>query len=162
MATIGNLTISGFTPGTTIRYDFIGSEAGFVDRFFGPGGTGAGALFTTPGGSTGTFVPGSGSAGPFAATAIPIFSFMSPLGTVVNGANPPSGTAVEPNFGVILQGSTTAFLLFNDAGAGFDRDFDDLIVRATISNIPEPSTYALLLAGLGIIFGIMRRRSNVA
>lgn len=80
-------------------------------------------------------------------------------------------TVGDNGFGVYLtpsmtSGSTVTSLIF-----GFDDqitnpdddDWDDFIVRATISAIPEPSTWALMIVGFGLIGAGMRRtRQKVA
>ena len=55
----------------------------------------------------------------------------------------------------------SALLLFNDAFSG-DGDFDDMVVRVTISSVPEPEALAMLLAGLGVVTAVVRRRRSKA
>ena len=154
--TIGNLVLS---EAGEITYTYVGSEAQFMNRIFQ-----VGALnYVTP--STGPeFVPGASDSarGPFATAAgfVP-FTFQSPLGSVANGMNNGDN---EPNFGVMIDANGLgATLFFNDSGAGPDRDFDDMIVRAAVRGVvvPEPSTYALMAVGLGIMGFIGRRRRTV-
>jgi hypothetical protein len=61
------------------------------------------------------------------------------------------------------KSDTSALALFNDAYG--DHDFDDMGVKisavASLAPVPEPETYALLLAGLGLV-GTMVRRRKVA
>lgn len=64
--------------------------------------------------------------------------------------------------GVILSADRqSALLLFNDAFSG-DGDFDDMVVRVTISAVPEPEALAMLLAGLGVVTAAVRRRRSKA
>jgi hypothetical protein len=46
---------------------------------------------------------------------------------------------------------------FND-GLKIDADFDDLVVGVNVAAVPEPETYALMLAGLGVVGFVARRR----
>ncbi|RDH96609.1 PEP-CTERM sorting domain-containing protein [Caldimonas thermodepolymerans] len=46
---------------------------------------------------------------------------------------------------------------FND-GHLYDADYDDLVVGISLVPVPEPETYALMLAGLGAIGFMARRR----
>lgn len=52
----------------------------------------------------------------------------------------------------------SALLLFNDAFA--DNDFDDMVIRVSISAVPEPETLAMLLSGLGVVMVAVRRRAR--
>lgn len=60
-------------------------------------------------------------------------------------------------------------LLFNDCGGngckkgGGDYDFDDMVVGVNFAAaVPEPETYAMMLAGLGMLGTVVRRRRNMA
>jgi hypothetical protein len=51
-----------------------------------------------------------------------------------------------------------ALLFLNDAGAGEDRDFDDMVVGVNLLAVPEPGIYAMMAAGLLVLVGVGRRR----
>ena len=51
--------------------------------------------------------------------------------------------------------SDKALALFNDAG--WDSDYDDMGVQISVTSVPEPESYAMLLAGLGLMGTIVRR-----
>ena len=99
------------------------------------------------------------------------FSFMD-LTTgsmVLNGGNAnPSGFASYSILGSFMGSSFTPYTMggayqlvlgFND-GLQVDADYDDLVVGLNVAAIPEPETYALMLAGLGAIGFIGRRRQK--
>jgi hypothetical protein len=56
-----------------------------------------------------------------------------------------------------MAGEFDYVLGFND-GRKIDADYDDLVVGIKVSVVPEPETYALMLAGLGIMGFVARRR----
>ena len=56
-----------------------------------------------------------------------------------------------------LGGAYDLILGFND-GLRVDSDYDDMVVGLKVVAIPEPETYALLMAGLGAVGFIARRR----
>ena len=58
-----------------------------------------------------------------------------------------------------LGGTYDLILGFND-GMRVDSDYDDMVVGLKVAAIPEPETYALLLAGLGAI-GFLHRARRV-
>lgn len=81
----------------------------------------------------------------------------------INGGGAPYGPGSE-NFGVGLSGSApasgsyltnTLWLLFDDKTT--DDNHDDLVIRATFV-VPELSTWAMMLAGFGIMGLLMRSR----
>ena len=49
-----------------------------------------------------------------------------------------------------LGGTYDLILGFND-GLRVDSDYDDMVVGLKVAAIPEPETYALLMAGLGAV-----------
>ena len=59
-----------------------------------------------------------------------------------------------------LGGQYDLILGFND-GLRVDSDYDDMVVGLRVAAIPEPETYALLMAGLGAVGFIARRRRKV-
>ena len=58
-----------------------------------------------------------------------------------------------------LGGAYDLILGFND-GLRVDSDYDDMVVGLRVAAIPEPESYALLLAGLGAVGFMARRRSR--
>ena len=58
---------------------------------------------------------------------------------------------------VTLGGTYDLILGFND-GMRVDSDYDDIVVGLKVAAIPEPQTYTLLMAGLGAVGFIARRR----
>jgi hypothetical protein len=65
---------------------------------------------------------------------------------------------------LVTEGDGRTFVSFEDLVGGGDRDFNDHMFSLsnvrTVAAIPEPSTYALLLAGLGVVGFLSRRRRN--
>jgi hypothetical protein len=58
------------------------------------------------------------------------------------------------------KGEFDYLILFNDRGA--DSDYNDMVIAVSaVQAIPEPETYALMLAGLGVVGFMARRRRQV-
>ena len=88
--------------------------------------------------------------------------------SVGNGGNPGSeftsyavlGTFNGAVFTPATLGNTYDLIIgFND-GLRVDADYDDMVIGLKVTAIPEPETYALLLAGLGAVGFIARRRQR--
>jgi hypothetical protein len=82
-----------------------------------------------------------------------------------NSINPNTWSQVTFNLGAVPAGATAAFVEFSQGIGPIDPDgglfagtvlIDDLFLGVT--PIPEPGTYALLLAGLGIVGATVARR----
>ena len=90
--------------------------------------------------------------------------------TVINGSN--SSTTNAPNFFVSFYdrfgnlgalSGTSGVIAFDDGGNPADADYDDLVVRFTVSAVPEPATWAMMLLGFaGIGFLAYRRKPKLA
>ena len=138
---------------------FLGYEALDTDTY----------RFSTSGGTLsnqsalGSTISGIVAAGSLNFTFADIFT----LTTVGNGGNagPYTSYSVLGSFsnGVFspytMGGLYDIILGFND-GLRVDADYDDMVVGLRVTAVPEPETYALMLAGLGAIGFIGRRRKK--
>jgi hypothetical protein len=109
--------------------------------------------------------------GPVAAGALN-FTFADLFtGTTVGNGGGGGETGMFTSYMVFGTGTGAAFVPYTKGGlydvvVGFndglqvDGDFDDLIVGLKVVAVPEPETYTLLLAGLGAVGFIARRRQR--
>ena len=136
------------TQPAAVTYMFVGFEASFNNALV----SGAERLNNRSGAYANL-----GSSFSFSSvTAAPLdFSFLS------NGSGPLFANG-NVNTGLVLSADRqSALILFNDSFKG-DGDFDDMVVRVSISAVPEPEMLAMLLAGLGVITAVVRRRRTQA
>jgi PEP-CTERM motif len=146
---IGTLALLG-GPGE-VTYTFLGKEASNTNTFFGlfdPGAT-AGQIVTTDLAGTSKTQSNVNGALEFS------FKTSTPGSLVVSNG---WATNTAPTF-AIFDGGTSGYeyiLGYSDAGGLNDRDFDDMVIG--VNAIPEPQTYALILAGLGVVSFVARRR----
>jgi hypothetical protein len=144
---------------STITFDVLGSESGFNDSFSAAGLTYT--EFTSLLNSFGSPIPiGSATftAGNLAG------SFSSSGGRTATLGEIGLGLFLGPD--AVSGDSTSVFYLgFDDQNTDQDGDFDDLIVRATVSPVlavPEATTWAMALLGFGVAgFAIRRGRRQV-
>jgi hypothetical protein len=146
-------------PGlSNLVIDFFGAEAGYVNKFSYSGST----VFTHSGGTH--LASSLGSPLATFSTTISSGSGLLPFNfkvnnnakSVANGSNPiffkPSFFAsCDPFGGTSGSGGTncsSAYLFLDDGGAGPDKDYDDFLVRLSVTPVPEPATIFLVGAGL--------------
>ncbi|HWP18445.1 MAG TPA: PEP-CTERM sorting domain-containing protein [Burkholderiaceae bacterium] len=143
--------------GGTLSITFLGKDDAWHHNTFTLGDLVIDNKTTTVGASFSTSV----GAGPLAF----LFTDVTDGETVPNGG-PSSGYATY----TVVRGSAVAegnpaygqydFILgFND-GHIYDADYDDLVIGLSLVPIPEPETYALMLAGLGAMGFMARRRQR--
>jgi hypothetical protein len=143
------------TSAGTFSATYLGNESGYVDNF--SFGFGNGSLLESN--SLGATVAQSVGVG----TVSFSFSDNSGLGHTFN-----NGDLQQKPFGfAILNGQTNRYgtfdyiLGFNDSYKG-DADYDDFVVGVNFvaAPVPEPETYAMMLAGLGLLGLSVRRRKS--
>jgi len=165
-ASVPNVSIGGLwaNQGLKVTYTMLGGEAGFEDYLFAPSTLPAYSLWNHG-------VVGSSVTVAQAAPGWLDFKFVgrSPA-QAVNGVAP---GAVPQNIGLIKDtpytvtvgaaaNKTFDFVIgYNDSAVGL-ADWDDMVIGVNIAPIPEPETYAMLLAGLGLMGFVARRRKKSA
>jgi hypothetical protein len=151
LRTFASLSISG--P-ARVTFEYFGSESGFRNTF-------------NVGGQTFTET----NATPFASR--PMFTIDFPTVGSFDPYFTSSGrgaTELRPGteeFGFFLPGNadgpltpTTLWIGLDDQIQGDDDNHDDFLIRATISAIPEPATWAMMIGGFGLVGAAMRRRGR--
>jgi hypothetical protein len=142
-----------------LRFEYFGSESGFVNTFSIAGST-------PPLSFTETNKVPFGPTPMFSASAAAglvnnwLFSSTSSLGEQNKGI----GTA---NFAIYIPRAAEAagsfvsnvlYLGFDDQINNRDDDFEDFVVRVEV--VPEPQSWAMLIAGFGLVGAIRRRRTQ--
>ncbi len=169
----GNPATLHLTQAANILIEYIGKEAINENNVFNWGALSGGTLISSTGpsspstiGDTLNLWPASlaNLAAPVTVSAaaglLPFNFFVGATGaTVENGHDGPGNDDAGFFFADALGNplplggvSTIAYLLLDDGGGGSDNDHDDMIMRLTITQAPEPGTLAVLgatLAGLG-------------
>jgi hypothetical protein len=166
-AGIGTTVSLGYLTAATagpVKYTFLGQESGFLDNFkltIAPGTT----ILDTASVGTSALSPGQGA-------GILNFRFEGDTGKVAyNGLATPqndtllTGWCSTCSIGLIGTNMTVGavkydFVIGYNDSAGSPTalgDWDDMVIGVT--SIPEPETYAMLLAGLGLL-GFMKRRKK--
>jgi hypothetical protein len=173
-----------------VTIEYFGKEAGFNTNEFwwgqlGPYGAGTWVASTgvgttnpvpdpvpaTPGSPITTFVvPGVVSAG-----VLPFYFGLTDSrvgGTVPravpNGHVDPTGTGDDLGFwfgrdnGALRTSGTSVWVLFDDSGGNQDNDHDDMIMRISVEAVPEPSTWMMLIGGLGLLGFMAKRRARMS
>ena len=176
-ATTGGLEGLPVSPtGVDLSFTYIGYEAAYTNQAFDKFGYSGSALFTNQPSGT----PLGTSTGPL----LFILSGINPSGGYVpitfNSLNYSSGNGEAINGGTIASdleiafaqvSSTVVYAFFDDGGAGPDRDFDDMVVRIQISDLPTslgnaplPAALPLFATGLGALglLGWRRKRKALA
>ncbi len=153
------------TPGK-VTYTYLGSEAGFSNLFFAPASA-ASPEFVNHGVTT----VGTSYTQTVNAPGLLDFKFVGAApAQFVNGelpgqGNPMSIGLIAKNYTVtsgLAQGQSFAYVIgYNDSAANL-ADWDDMVIGVNIAPIPEPETYAMLLAGLGLMGFVARRRKKSA
>lgn len=144
----------------TIAFTYLGNESGYSDKLL----TIAGSTILTEANNVGTTVTK-------AVNSIGAIDFKFEGNTglyAINGLM--SGWAPGTSIGLLgenmtVNGSSFDFVLgYNDsAGAASLGDWDDFVIGVKftlVSAVPESGTYAMMLAGLGMMGSIVRRRNK--
>jgi hypothetical protein len=145
-------SLSASTAGT-FSATYLGNESGYTNIFMAFDG-GIKSLIETN--AIGTTVSTNLNSG------IVPFAFFDSVGSFFfNGSNqsPVLGFAIMDGRTTEQYGSFDYIIGFNDSSNG-DADYDDFVIGVNFAPIPEPETYALMLAGLGIVGFAARRRKN--
>jgi len=140
----------------TITFERVASESGFTNRFTGGTVTGLeadGNRFSRPVMmGTSSFAKGS---------------LQGDLFFTTNGTGHVSQIGSE-GFGIFLPKpakgqfrSRVLFFGFDDFVNRDDDNHDDFILKATVSGVPEPATWAMLILGFGLVGRAARRRQPI-
>jgi hypothetical protein len=149
-------TQSGF-----ITFTFLGQESGYVDRVDLIVGSAPAPMDESLVGSTVT--------AKITAGVVDFKFFDNYGGSAINGGAWSKDTSIAligTDFtttaasGALASGASFSYVLgFNDSAHPLD-DWDDYVIGVNITPIPEPSTYALMFAGLAAVGFVARRRSG--
>lgn len=148
-----------------VEYAYLGNEAGNINTFFVLGNL----TFST---ASSQYEDAASANQPLAGLLNFAFGANQNTPSVTNGSNS-SGANGVPAFFISFYGKdnklgalsgTSGVIAFDDGGGRqADGDYDDLVVRFTVTAVPEPTTWAMMLlgfAGIGLL--AYRRKSKPA
>lgn len=139
-----------------VTFAFLGAESGYHNSFK----IGSQVFYTENANANKFGAPVVFHTGIFNATTFkPSFYTASPLGAGQPGNGNGFGIFSPISVGTNGFKATTVYFGFDDRTPQPDRDFDDIIVSATVSAVPEPTVWAAMLLGFGMIGAALRRRS---
>jgi hypothetical protein len=150
-AATGGLQVSN--PGI-VHFQYVGFDASYQNSF----GSGLTTLFTTAGSAVGDTAQIVASG----AGLVPFFFHTNgggtPAGTANNGG--PITSPLSVAFADLGDGSFLA--LFNDGGGSptDDKDYNDMIVRVSVSPVPLPAAAWLLISAVLGLVSFSRIRRN--
>ena len=144
---LGTLSASGAGQ---VTYTYLGKEAGYQNIFFAPSATPVWQINVSGSPSVGASVIKNTTGG------ILDFKFEGNTGNfAVNGG----AWSTYSSIGLIKENySGYDFIIGYNDSFSTHNDWDDMVIGVSIAPIPEPETYALLLAGLGLLGFAARRR----
>jgi hypothetical protein len=165
---LGKLTLDNAAK---VTYTYLGSEAGFDNNFWiqivdgslvfstrnnaPPAATTIGTSITVNSAAGDLDFTFEGSDNKFAKNggAWATDTSIGLIKDTVGGYTVTSGLAAGKTFQYVIG--------YNDSATGLT-DWDDMVIGVNIAPIPEPETYAMLLAGLGLMGFVARRRKQSA
>jgi len=166
----GGLKVSGADANTVVTYTYLGSEADYTNLFIVNAST---LVFQT---QDTTSPPGTETAGGTTSSTFSVGNgFLSFLFRSVNPGNKDAvnGGSISSYVALAIKivNPTTAYLFFEDIAKNGDHDFDDMVVRVTLSErdpappppgqTPVPGAawlFGSALAGAAGLRGWRRRR----
>jgi hypothetical protein len=166
MMSIGTVSVS---EAAHVTYTYLGTEAGYKNLFYSASPYNPlSAEFVTKSTPLLPLTPPASVVGNTVmqlnvAAGLLDFGFegLSPNQALNNAAN---SWAAGTSIGLIgrnmtLGSQTYSFVIgYNDTAS--HSDWDDLVIGINVAAIPEPETYAMLLAGLGLMGFVARRRKQ--
>lgn len=144
------------TENSIITFHFMGSESGFNDSF---------STISTPIltiGEASAFQNNFGAPVPIGSGVFSAGSLTGRLNFSSIGGKP--ATVGQEGFAIFLGKNQTSgehlstfYFGYDDQVTSADNDYDDMIIRATVTSaVPEPATWAMLLVGFAAIGGALR------
>jgi len=157
-AGLGSAVSLGYLTQATagaVKYTFLGQESGFFDNF---------KLTIFPGTTIlDTAAIGTSASAPFQGAGALDFRFEGSSGNLAYNGGSWCSTCSIGRIGtnMTVGANTYDFVIgYNDSAGSPSAlgDWDDMVIGVTA--IPEPETYAMLLAGLGLMGFVARRRQR--
>lgn len=138
--------------GGIITFEFLGSESGNVNTFHFAGLPNYSEV-------DGNHFGAPLDMGSVFAAAGDFLGYFTSVGGTPAGPGDTGFTVFLPNDGSL---SSNVLYFGYDDTLQFDDNHDDFIIRATISPVPEPATWAMMVGGIAAVGFAMRRRPRTA